>query len=154
LVLAGKHYGDGLDIRRLLVGRFGETPERLRDVSVSLDRVGDVAERQGDLVLAGKHYGDGLDIARLLVERFGETPERLRDVSLSLDRVGDVAERQGDLVLAGKSLKEGFAVLDRVPEEMRIPFDAEVRESLQRLEGKIEAAKAILNEEAPSVPTE
>jgi hypothetical protein len=72
---------------------------------------------------------------------FGETPERLRDVSVSLDRVGDVAERQGDLVLAEKAATEGLALLERVPEDLRIPFDLEIRESLDRLKAKIAQSK-------------
>jgi tetratricopeptide (TPR) repeat protein len=70
--------------------------ESLRDLSVSLNKVGGVAERQGDWTQAESAYRESLALRRQLVERLGGTPESLRDLSVSLDNLGGVAERQGD----------------------------------------------------------
>lgn len=68
----------------------------LRDVSVSLNFVGDVARAQGDWDSAESAYRESLEIGRALVERLGGTPESLRDVSVSLHRTGQAARAQGD----------------------------------------------------------
>ena len=47
---ARQHYQELLDIARRIVSEFGETPQRLRDVWVSVDRVGDF-----DLQIEGNH---------------------------------------------------------------------------------------------------
>ncbi len=143
LVMAKDRFGEALAIRRSLVERFGETPERLRDVWVALNAFGDIAVLQGDLVSAEELFVECMERSNALVERFGETPERLRDVSVSLYRVGDVAERQGDLVLAKESVEEAVVMLDRVPESLRIPFDAEIRESLRDLATKVAGAQQL-----------
>ena len=57
--------------RGQLVERLGGTPESLRDLSVSLDNVGRVAQAQGEWGEAGAAYRESLAIARQLVERLG-----------------------------------------------------------------------------------
>ena len=91
-----------------------QTPEARRDVSVSLDRVGDVARAQGKLGEAETLYREGLDVARTLAGEL-QTPSARRDVSVSLDRVGDVARAQGKLGEAETLYREGldFALLYR-----------------------------------------
>jgi hypothetical protein len=66
------------------VDEFGETPESLRDLSVSLIKVGDVwaAQRQWQDALAC--YQESLQVRRQIVAEFGKTPESLRDLSVSL----------------------------------------------------------------------
>ena len=71
------------------------TPEARRDLSVSLDNVGRVAEVRGEWDVAEAAYRESLEVRRGLEESLG-TPEARRDLSVSLDNVGRVAEVRGD----------------------------------------------------------
>ena len=87
-----------LDFSRGQIERIGETPESLRDLSVSLDNAGDIARAFGELDDARRLYEESLEISRKIIERFGETPESLRDLSVSLNNVGDTARALGETV--------------------------------------------------------
>ena len=84
------------------------TPEALRDLSVSLNNVGDVARAQWDWAQAEAVYRESLELSRQLVERLGGTPEALRDLSVSLDNVGRVARAQGDWAQAEAVYRESL----------------------------------------------
>ena len=96
--------GESLELRRGLVREFGRTPQSLRDVSVSLVKVGDAMLAQGEdsIEVDGEArsalslYGESLELARGIVREFGRTPEALRDVSVSLHRVADAMRAQGE----------------------------------------------------------
>ncbi|NRT55916.1 tetratricopeptide (TPR) repeat protein [Leptothrix sp. C29] len=98
--------------------RLGGTPEALRDVSVSLNRVGKVAQAQGDWSGAEVAYRESLEISRQLVERLGGTPEALRDVSISLDNVGQVAQAQGDWTGAESAYRESLGIRRELVERL------------------------------------
>jgi tetratricopeptide (TPR) repeat protein len=104
----------------------GENRESLRDVSVSLIRVGDMAQARGDLEGAHAAYVESLEVSRRVVSVFGENRESLRDVSVSLDRVGDMAQVRGDLEGANAAYVESLEVSRRV-----VSVFGENRESLR-----------------------
>ncbi|MBF0698423.1 tetratricopeptide repeat protein, partial [Actinomyces bowdenii] len=79
---AGAAYEESLEICRELVGVLG-TPEARRDLSVSLNKVGGVAQARGLWQEAGAAYEESLEICRELVGVLG-TPEARRDLSVSL----------------------------------------------------------------------
>ena len=85
---------ESLGVRRGLVDVLG-TPESRRDLSVSLNNVGRVAEARGDWGAAGRAYEESLDLARDLADSLG-TPESLRDLVISLSNLADVVEQLGD----------------------------------------------------------
>ena len=85
---------ESLGVRRGLVDVLG-TPESRRDLSVSLDSVGRVAEARGDWGAAGRAYEESLDLARDLADSLG-TPESLRDLVVLLGNLAGVVERLGD----------------------------------------------------------
>ena len=72
-------------------------PERRRDVSVSLNNVGDVLVAQGDLSAALERFEASLAIAEDLSRDDPGNADWRRDVSVSLDNVGDVLVARGDL---------------------------------------------------------
>ena len=84
--------------------------EAARDLSVSLNRVGDVAGALGNLTDAQQAYGESLQISRQLRQRLGDSPEVLRDLSVSLDRVGDVARALGNLTDAQQAYGESLQI--------------------------------------------
>jgi hypothetical protein len=111
-------YRESLEICRRIVEQFGETPEALRDVSLSLEGVGDV-ERIGGEGLGGPGeaivlYRDSLKIRRRIVEQFGETPEALRDVALSLQRTAQVQAALGERDAGVNDAREALGLLKRV----------------------------------------
>ena len=87
-----------------------ETPESLRDISVSLDNVGKTVLALGEYEQARTLYDESLAISRRILERIGETPESLRDLSVSLDNVGQTVLALGDMENARKCFKEGLAI--------------------------------------------
>ncbi|WP_374340273.1 tetratricopeptide repeat protein, partial [Methyloversatilis sp.] len=89
---------------------LSDAPESLRDLSVSLNKVGGVARAQGDWSQAEAVYRESLALSRQLVERLGATPESLRDLSVSLDNVGGVARAQGDWSQAEAVYRESLAL--------------------------------------------
>ena len=87
--------------------RDGKTPERLRDLSVSMNKLGDVAQALGQLEDAKTAYAQGEQLSRALIDDFGKTPERVRDLSLSMDNLGDVAQALGQLEDAKTAYAQG-----------------------------------------------
>jgi hypothetical protein len=67
-------YRESLALSRQLVERLGGTPESLRDLSVSLNNLGRVAQAQDDWTQAEVVYRESLALSRQLVERLGGTP--------------------------------------------------------------------------------
>ena len=88
--------------------------EAARDLSISLNRVGDVARALGNLTDAQRAYGESLQISRQLRDRLGDSPEVLRDLSVSLNRVGDVARESGDRTNAREAFEEALLLLQRL----------------------------------------
>ena len=85
---------ESLGIRRGLADVLG-TPGSRRDLSVSLNNVGRVAESRGDWAAAGRAYEESLGIARDLADSLG-TPEFLHDLVISPDNLAGVVEQLGD----------------------------------------------------------
>ncbi|MDZ4237075.1 MAG: hypothetical protein U1A81_02875 [Hydrogenophaga sp.] len=82
---------------RTTINALGRTPERLRDLSISLEKRGNVAQALGRLDEAQPAYTEGESLRRALIDEFGRTPERLRDLSISLEKRGNVAQALGRL---------------------------------------------------------
>ena len=97
-----------LGIRRSLADSLS-TSESRRDLSVSLDHVGRVAEARGDWGAAGRAYEESLGIRRSLADLLS-TSESRRDLSVSLDHVGRVAEARGDWGAAGRAYEESLGI--------------------------------------------
>ena len=106
---------DSLRVARELVELLG-TPESRRDLSVSLDNVGRVAQLRGDLGEAADCFQEFLGARRELVELLG-TPESRRDLSVSLDNVESVAELRGDLGEAADCFQESLEVARALADE-------------------------------------
>ena len=110
---------ESLGIRRGLANVLG-TPESRRDLSVSLDNVGRVAEARGDWGAAGRAYEEFLDLARGLADVLG-TPESRRDLSVSLNNVGRVAEARGDWDAAEAAYEESLGIARELADSLGTP---------------------------------
>ncbi len=98
-------------IARKLLKKNKETPESLRDLSVSLNNVGKTAVSQGDYGEGRVCFKESLEISRKILTRVGETPESLRDLSVSLDNVGNTAVSQGDYGEGQACFTEGLGIV-------------------------------------------
>ncbi|NUQ07896.1 MAG: AAA family ATPase [Phycisphaerae bacterium] len=129
-------------------------PQALRDLSVSLDRVGDVRLLKGDRDAALAAFEEGLTLSRRIAREFGETPEALRDLSVSLNKVGDVRLLKGDRDAALAAFEEGLTLRRRIarefgetPEALRdLSVSLDRVGDVRRLKGDRDAALAAFEE--------
>ena len=121
-------YEESLALGRRLVDAYGETPWSLRDLSVSLNKVGDVRRAAGELGSARAAYEESLALDRRLVDAYGETPQSLRDLSISLGRVGAMREETGELSFADAAYGEAMVLTRAVVEAYDEPPSHAIRE--------------------------
>ena len=86
----------GLAIDRKLAAQNQGNAQAQRDVSVSLEKLGDVKLRGGDGAGALAAYQEDLDIARKLAAQDQGNAQAQRDVSVSVEKLGDVELQGGD----------------------------------------------------------
>src|SRR5205823_4177193 len=79
-----------------LLKRDPERPQALRDLSISLYRLGGVQEARGDLVGALASFAESLAIRRRLLTRDPELSQAQKDLSSGLKNLAGVLEAQGD----------------------------------------------------------
>jgi hypothetical protein len=97
-----------------------ESAQAARDVSVSLNRIGDLLTQRagpGDLERALDGYRRGLAIHERLFQANPESAEAARDISVSLNRIGDLLRRRagpGDLERALDGYRRGLAIHERL----------------------------------------
>ena len=96
------------------------TPQSRRDLSVSLNNVGWVAQARGEWDVAEAAYRESLGLARGLEESLG-TPEARRDLSVSLDRVGWVAQARGEWDVAEAAYRESLEIRRGLEESLGTP---------------------------------
>ncbi len=108
-----------------LPGRAGY-PERLaaadpantgwqRDLSVSHEKLGDVAAAAGDLTAARTAYQASLDIAERLAAANPANTGWQRDLSVSHNKLGDVAAAAGDLTAARTTYQASLDIANGWP---------------------------------------
>jgi hypothetical protein len=83
-------FREGLYIRRRISAQEPGNGEWRRDISVSVNKIGDLLKAQSDPNGALMAYREALDIVRQLSANDPGNSEWRRDVSLSLERIGDV----------------------------------------------------------------
>lgn len=100
------------EIEALQAARPAKEQETLkRDLSVTLDRIGDIHFSQGDLDDALASYQRALVIAEGLARASGNGDlDRYRDLSVSYERIGDLLDKKGDLAGAYVHFKKGLAI--------------------------------------------
>ncbi|MBF0369629.1 MAG: tetratricopeptide repeat protein [Magnetococcales bacterium] len=91
-----------------------ETPEALRDLSISLNKAGAIQEQLGELEGAEKAFGESLEISRRLLQSVGESPQALRDLAVSLEKVGDIRQALGQLEGAEEMFGRSLEVFGRL----------------------------------------
>ena len=105
---------ESLVVRRRLLDTHGETPQALRDLSISLGKLGELRLETGEVAAAAAAYEESLALDRRLVDACGETPQALRDLSVSLDSLGDVRRETGEVAGATAAYEESLALRRRL----------------------------------------
>jgi len=104
-------YREGLAIFRALAKADPRSAAKQRDLSISLERLGDAqAARQDDMAGARASYQDELAITRILAKADPSSAEEQRDLSVSLERIAYVQVIQGDLAGARASYQESLDI--------------------------------------------
>ena len=101
---------ESLDITRKLAAQDPGNAQAQRDVSVSLDNVGDVKLQLGDQAGALAAYQESLDIRRKLAAQDPATPRRNATCRSALDQVGDVKRQAGDQAGALAAYQESLDI--------------------------------------------
>ncbi len=106
-----------------------------RDVSVSLERIGDVLRARDELAGSQLAYEDGLKIAKRLSETNPSNLEYDRAVSVSLNKIGDVRNIRNDLGGALLAFEEGLEIRRRLlqAEPSQVERARDVSVSLKRI---------------------
>ncbi len=93
------------------------TPESLRDVSISLLRIGDLEEFQGNMDTARGLFSEGLEIRRKLAEQL-KTPESLRDLSVFLERIRRIEQAEENLDDVRNLFAEDLEINKKLAEQL------------------------------------
>ena len=104
-------YEEGLEIRRRLMAADPTNAGRARDVSVSLNRIGDVRSSRNELQGALRAYEEGLEIRRGLMAADPSHSERARDVFISLANIGLLHRQGGDKKAACRKFREALPII-------------------------------------------
>lgn len=139
---------------RVLRASVGDTPQTLRDLSVSLERLGDVELDAGNLLAATAAYRECLELDRLRRMRQGDTPQVLRDLSISLQKLGDVQCEAGNLSVATEAYRESLELcrrlrtsLGEIPQALRdLSISLHKFGDVEREVGNLPAARAAYRE--------
>jgi tetratricopeptide (TPR) repeat protein len=134
--------------------QLNANPEHLRDLSVSLNKVGQVEAELGKLEPARAAYRESLGIARQLRDSLGDTPQALRDLSISLDNVGKVEAELGKLDAARAAYRESLDLsrqlrdsLGDTPQALRdLSISLDNVGKVEAELGKLDAARAAYRE--------
>ncbi|HYO58473.1 tetratricopeptide repeat protein, partial [Archangium sp.] len=97
LISARNAFSQALEIAQRLAEREPDSARWQRDISVSLNNLGDVLRAQGNLEEALRSFFQSLEIAQRLAARKPNNTQWQRDVSVSFERVGDMLRAQGNL---------------------------------------------------------
>ncbi|WP_395794447.1 DUF4062 domain-containing protein, partial [Aquimonas sp.] len=92
------YYQRSLEVRERLAAANPDSAQAARDVSVSLERLGDFLSRRGqagDAEQALGHYQRSLEIDERLAAANPDSAQAARDVSASVMRLGDFLSRRG-----------------------------------------------------------
>lgn len=138
-----------LGLARQRAAAADTTSPALRELSVSLEKVGDVASAQGRLDAAARAYEECLDIDLRLLHDSGESLSALHDLSVTLEKVGNAAFSQGRLDVAARSYHESLNIRRRLAREGGEPLSAlrDLSLSLEKV-GDVASAQGRLDEAA------
>ena len=114
--LAGERarFEESLKIDERLAEANPSSLDAQRDLSVSLNKLGDVLFASGDLAAARNRFEESLKIRQRLAAANPSSAEPQRDLSVSLNKLGDVLFASGDLAAARNRFEESLKIRQRL----------------------------------------
>ena len=103
--------------------REAPSPQSARDLSISWEKLGDVAQALGRLEEAERGYRESLALRQKL-HREAPSPQSARDLSISWSKLGDVAQALGRLEEAERAYREGLTLSEKLHREAPSPQSA------------------------------
>ncbi len=85
-----------------------------RELSVSFNRLSDLATAQGNLPEAQRMFAEALRIAQRLADADPDNAQWQRDLSVSFNKLGDLATAQGNLPEAQRMFEEALRIRQRL----------------------------------------
>jgi tetratricopeptide (TPR) repeat protein len=118
------------DILRRLAVADPDSAQAARDLSIALERIGDVAITGSDPTAARTAYSEKLDIDRRLATADPDNVENYRNITIGLNRLGQIHMALGDLAAARAAHHEGLGITRRLaalsPLDMPVARDLSV----------------------------
>jgi len=111
---AAANYAGSLAIRKKLASGDPSNIEWQRDLSISYNKLGNVALAQSNLDEAARNYGEDLAIAEKLAARDPSNADWQRDIAVSCVRLADLAVRQENPNQARRYGKQAFDALSGI----------------------------------------
>ena len=103
---------------RRLREALGDSPQLLRDLSISLERLGDAQFEVGQGGQALEAYRESLGLRQQLREVLGDSPQVLRDLSVSLNKLGDAQREAGQDAQALEAYRESLELKRQLREAL------------------------------------
>jgi tetratricopeptide (TPR) repeat protein len=98
------------------VEREPERADYQRDLSVSYNKMGDLARVMGNGEAARRFFEESLQVRQRLVEREPERADYQRDLSVSYNKMGGLARAMGDGEDARRFFEQSLQVIQRLVE--------------------------------------
>ena len=114
-----------LRIAEKFAEKYPEDPNLQRDLSVSYERLGGIAEAMNDYNAAEGYYAKALEIREKLAEKYPEDPNLQRDLSVSYERLGGIAEALNDYKAAEGYYAKALEICERLAE--KYPDDPKIQ---------------------------
>ena len=106
-----------LRIAEKFAEKYPDDPGMQRDLSVSYNKLGDVAKARNDYNAAEGYYAKTLEIGERLAEKYPDDPEMQRDLSVSYSRLGDVAKAMNDYKAAEGYYAKALEIFEKLAEK-------------------------------------
>ena len=106
-----------LEIAEEFAENFPDDPNLQRDLSVSYNKLGDIAKALNDYTAAEGYYAKALEIGERLAEKYPEDPNLQRDLSVSYERLGGIAEALNDYKAAQGYYAKALGISERLAEK-------------------------------------
>ncbi|MFR5987405.1 MAG: tetratricopeptide repeat protein, partial [Christensenellales bacterium] len=119
-----------LRIAEKFAKKYPDDPQMQRDLSVSYERLGNIAKARSDYNAAEGYYAKALEIREKLAEKYPEDPNLQRDLSVSYERLGGIAEALNDYKAAegyyAKTLEIREKLAEKYPDDPGMQRDLSV----------------------------
>ena len=120
-----------LEIAEKFAKKYPDNAQMQRDLSVSYEKLGNIAKARYDYRAAEGYYAKALEISERLAEKYPEDPYLQCDLSVSCNRLGGIAEARNDYKAAERYYAKTLEISERLAE--KYPDDPNLQRDLSFL---------------------